>query len=431
MKILVVGSGGREHALAWKLLQSPNVWHVFVAPGNGGTADIRGRKGRGTSSNVPLREGDFDALADFARREGVALTVVGPEAPLAGGIVDHFRKAGLRIFGPTRAAAELEWSKTFAKSFMDRHDIPTARWASFRDLKAAQRYLDDVSWPVVVKASGLAAGKGVVVPADKAEAGLALKRMLAERAFGAAGDEVVIEERLVGQEATVLAFTDGERVVPMPPSQDHKPVFDGDRGPNTGGMGAYAPAPILPPDALAEVVRTVLVPTVIGLRDEGRPYSGVLYAGLMMTDDGPRVLEYNCRFGDPETQVVLPLLSSDLLDVMQACADGDLRKAPPHWRTGAAATIVAASEGYPGPYETGRRIEGIGMAETVDGVTVFHAGTRRREDGWVETAGGRVLSVTAAADDLRTARDRAYRAIQHVRFDGMHYRSDIGAKALR
>jgi phosphoribosylamine--glycine ligase len=387
-------------------------------------------KGQAAVSNVRTREGDLDTLVDLARREHVGLTVVGPEAPLQAGIVDTFRRAGLCVFGPTRAAAELEWSKAFAKAFMDRHHIPTARWAAFRKLGPALAHLAAVDYPVVVKASGLAAGKGVIVPADPAEAVLAVKRVLAERAFGAAGEEVVIEERLFGQEVTVLAFADGERVVPMPPSQDHKPVWDGDRGPNTGGMGAYAPAPILPPDQLAEVVRTVLEPTVLGMRDEGRPFRGVLYAGLMMTADGPRVLEYNVRFGDPEAQVVLPLLASDLVDVLQACAEGDLPGALPHWRTGAAATVVAASEGYPGPYETGRRVEGIGMAETVTGVSVFHAGTRRSEEGWTLTAGGRVLNVTAVADDLRSAVDRAYRAIQHVHFEGLHYRSDIGAKAL-
>jgi len=430
MKVLVVGSGGREHVLAWKLAQSAKVWHVLVAPGNGGTADMRPRKGHAAVSNATVRSDDVDGLLDLARREGVGLTVVGPESALALGIVDHFQRAGLRIFGPTRAAAELEWSKAFAKAFLDRHHIPTARWAAFRDEAAALAHLAAVDYPVVVKASGLAAGKGVVVPADRAEAALAVKHILGERAFGAAGEEVVIEERLHGQEVTVLAFSDGERVVPMPPAQDHKPVWDGDRGPNTGGMGAYAPAPILPPAELAEIVRTVLEPTVLGMRDEGRPFRGVLYAGLMMTADGPRVLEFNARFGDPEAQVVLPLLTSDLVDVLQACAEGDLRKALPHWRTGAAATVVAASEGYPGAYPSDLPIEGIGMAETVSGVTVFHAGTRRTEDGWIVTAGGRVLAVTAVADDLRGAVDHAYRAVQHVHFEGMHYRSDIGAKAL-
>ena len=430
MKVLIIGGGGREHALAWKLSQSRKVWHVYVAPGNGGTADGRPAKGRAAISNVALRENDFDGLSDFAKREQIALTVVGPESPLAGGVVDHFRKRGLRIFGPTKAAARIEGSKTFAKAFMDRHGIPTARWAAFRELDAALAHLRAVDYPVVIKASGLAAGKGVVVTDDHDEAAAALKRVLSDHEFGEAGDEVLVEERLVGQEATILAFSDGEFVRTMPPSQDHKPVHDGDRGPNTGGMGAYAPAPIISAELEAETVRTVLEPTIAGLRAEGSPFSGVLYAGLMLTADGPRVLEFNCRFGDPETEVVLPLLEGDLFDILQACVDGDLRAASPAWRAGAAATIVAASEGYPGRYPTGREIDGIGMAETQEGVTVFHAGTRRTEDGRLETTGGRVLAVTAVADDLPGAVDRAYRAIQHIRFRGMHYRTDIGAKAL-
>lgn len=436
MKILVIGSGGREHALAWKLAQSPRVEQVFVVPGNGGTdprfqiSNLRSQaKFRHAPSAIPVG-GDFSDLIAFARREQIGLTVIGPEAPLAEGVVDAFQAAGLRCFGPVQAAARLEASKAFAKEFMARHGIPTARYATFHEYEQALAYLRYVQHPVVVKASGLAGGKGVIVPASREEAEVALRQIMVERAFGAAGDEVIIEERLCGQEASVLAFCDGYRVVPMPAAQDHKPVFDGDRGPNTGGMGAYAPAPLITPRLMDEIVRTILQPAVDGLRAEGAPYVGVLYAGLMITEAGPKVLEFNCRFGDPEAQVILPLLETDLLDVIEACLDGALDQTPVRWRSGAAATVVAASEGYPGSYPKGREITGLEEATALSGVIVFHAGTRWTDDGQLLTDGGRVLNVTGLGDDLPQAIARAYEGIRRIRFQGMHYRRDIGAKAF-
>ena len=378
------------------------------------------------------------------------LVVVGPEAPLAEGIVDTLQAAGIRCFGPTRAAARLESSKAFAKEFMARHGIPTARAATFSAYAPALAYLRRVEYPIVIKASGLAAGKGVILPETPAEAEDALHQIMIERQFGAAGDEVLIEERLTGPEVSLLAFCDGRTVVPMPPAQDHKRVFDGDRGPNTGGMGAYAPAPIATPALVAELTTTVLQPVVDGMATEGTPYVGVLYAGIMVTPAGPRVLEFNCRFGDPETQVILPLLESDLLDVLEACIDGTLDRSEVRWRTGAAATVVAASEGYPGAYPKGRTITGAEVAAALPGVSVFHAGTQWVEDAGVTTIGraeapqsldmarggrlltdgGRVLAVTGIGADLHEALDRAYAGLRHIHFDGMHYRRDIGAKAI-
>jgi len=417
MNVFVIGSGGREHALAWKLAQSPRVEHVFVAPGNGGT------DGASRITNAPFNP---HSLISAPRPD---LVVVGPEAPLAEGIVDALQAAGVRCFGPTRAAARLESSKVFAKEFMARHGIPTGRAAIFTAYEPALAYLRRSDGPVVIKASGLAAGKGVIVPETPAEAEVALRQIMVERQFGAAGDEVLIEERLTGPEVSLLAFCDGRTVAAMPPAQDHKRVFDGDRGPNTGGMGAYAPAPIAPPSLVEELVAAVLRPAVAGMAAEGTPYVGVLYAGLMLTPAGPRVLEFNCRFGDPETQAILPLLESDLLDVLEACVEGALDRVTVRWRDAAAATVVAASEGYPGPYPKGREIAGIADAAALPGVIVFHAGTRRTADGRLVTDGGRVLAVTGVGADLRQALDRAYAGIRRIHFEGMHYRRDIGAKA--
>lgn len=427
INILVIGRGGREHALAWKLAQSPRVAKVWVAPGNGGTA--QSRTGTVPIANAPLSESDAAGLVDFARRERIGLTVVGPEAPLAAGLVDTFQAAGLPCFGPSRAAAQIEASKAFAKAFMARHHLPTGRYAVFSELPSALAHLRAVDYPVVIKASGLAAGKGVIVPDSLEEAEEALRQIIAGRVFGAAGDEVLIEERLAGPEVSILAFCDGRTVVPMPAAQDHKRIFDGDAGPNTGGMGAYTPAPLVTPALLDEVVQTILQPAVDGLRSEGRPYVGVLYAGLMLTEAGPQALEFNCRLGDPETEVILPLLQSDLAAIFQGCLDGTLNQLEVAWREGAAATVVASSEGYPGSYPTGREISGLAEAEAQERVVVFHAGTRQTEAGQLVTDGGRVLAVTGWGDTLRDALSQAYAGLERIHFEGMHFRRDIGAKA--
>ena len=428
--VLIVGSGGREHALAWKLAQSTQVGQVWVAPGNDG---MHSPPSNATAAITPISiaEGDFAALIDFALEHAVALTVIGPEVPLAAGAVDAFAKAGLHAFGPTQAAARLEASKAFAKDFMTRHQIPTARYACFTEIEPALAYLQQVDYEVVIKASGLAAGKGVIVPDTREAAESALRQIMTDRAFGSAGDEVLIEERLFGQEASILVFSDGEFIATMPASQDHKPIFDGDQGPNTGGMGAYAPAPIITPDHMETLRETVLQPVIEGLRREGTPFVGVLYAGVMMTEAGPRVLEFNCRFGDPETQVILPLLESDLFEIFVACIDGSLAKQPVRWRKGAAATVVAASEGYPGAYLKGRPISGIEAANALSNTVVFQAGTRLAENNRLVTNGGRVLAVTGVGGELTEALDRAYSGLQHIHFDGIYFRRDIGAKAIQ
>ncbi len=426
--VLVVGSGGREHALAWAMARSPQVARVVVAPGNAGT-DGRNSAGAESGSasvcNAPIRADDIAGLLAFARAQGVALTVVGPEIPLAAGIVDAFQAQGQAIFGPTRAAAQLEWSKAFAKDFMRAHDIPTADYAVFDCFDEADAFLGRDNRPWVVKADGLAAGKGVIVCDDAAEARDAVRRIMADREFGDAGARVVLEERLAGPEVSVLAFTDGRSLALLPPARDHKRVGDGDAGPNTGGMGAYAPAPDVDAALLADVQRRVLVPTIMGMAATGTPYVGVLYAGLMLTADGPKVLEFNCRLGDPETQVLLPLLETDLFDVLVACVEGRLADVDIGWRDGACVTVVLASEGYPGPSLTGRSICGLDDAAALDDVLVFHAATTRR-DGRVVTTGGRVLAVSAVGEDLSSARARAYQGVDCVTFDGRHFRRDIG-----
>ena len=423
--VLVIGNGGREHALAWKLAQSPRVAQVLVAPGNGGTAQAGGK-----IENVAVSADDIAGLIDLARTQAVDLTVVGPEAPLAAGAVDAFSAAGLRCFGPMQAAAQLESSKAFSKAFMLRHGIPTARYAVFTSFDEALAHVAATDYPVVIKASGLAAGKGVLLPESLAEAETALRQIMVERAFGAAGDEVVIEERLAGPEASVLAFCDGHNLAMMPAAQDHKRVFDGDLGPNTGGMGAYAPAPVMTAELLDEVRRTVLQPTIDGMQAEGTPYVGILYAGLMLTTGGIKVLEFNCRFGDPETQAILPLLASDLMDVFDACLDGTLDQVDLRWRAGAAATVVAASQGYPGSYPKGREISGLAEAEALADVAIFHAGTALADNDRVLTDGGRVLAITGVGDDLAGALAHAYHGIERISFQGIQYRRDIGAKAV-
>jgi phosphoribosylamine--glycine ligase len=420
MRILVVGSGGREHTLAWKLAQSPQVDALFVAPGNGGTAEI--------ARNVDVSATDLPALVDFAKREHIDLTVVGPEAPLVAGLVDAFDAAGLRAFGPRAAAARLEGSKAFSKRFMIEEGIPSGVGAIFADYDAARAYLRGQEAPVVIKASGLAAGKGVAVCATMDEAEEALHRTMVERAFGAAGDEVLIEDCLAGEEASLLAFCDGRTVIPMIPARDYKRVGDGDAGPNTGGMGCYAPSPYLPPASIEEAHRRVLQPTVDGMRRRGTPYVGILYAGLMLTAQGMRVLEFNCRFGDPETQVLLPLLENDLVDIFLACIEGRLDAVDVRWKAAHAVCVVKASGGYPGPYEKGKPITGVDAANALPDTVVFQAGTRR-ENGELVTAGGRVLAVTSTASTLEAARAQAYRGVDLIDFAGAQNRSDIAAGA--
>ncbi len=419
MKVLIVGSGGREHALAWKVAQSPQLDKLYIAPGNPGTASL--------GENVLLSASDTPGLVAFAALQGLDLVIVGPEAPLAAGLADALRAAGCRTFGPGQAAAQIEASKAFAKAFMQRHGIPTARFAVFTDYDHAAAHLDQVDYPVVIKASGLAAGKGVVLPESRAQALEALHAMLVAGEFGSASAEVVIEERLAGPEVSLLAFTDGRTVRPMPPAQDHKRLLAGDLGPNTGGMGAFAPSPLCPPPLVEQMLQQVLQPAVDGLRAEGMPFVGVLYAGLMLTAQGPKVLEFNCRFGDPETQVLVPLLDGDLLAIAAACADGRLDQVEIGWKKQAAACVVLASEGYPGPPQVGREIEqviGFGIADWSD-TAIFHAGTRL-EQGRLVTAGGRVLAVTAWGPDLGAALGKAYTRLESVCFEGQQYRQDIG-----
>ncbi len=422
MKVLVVGSGGREHALVWKIAQSPRVTQVYAAPGNAGTAEL--------AENVPIGAEDVDALAAFAEREGVDLTVVGPEAPLVLGIVDRFRERGLRIFGPTADAARLEGSKAFAKAVMARCGVPTAEYREFSDPGEARAYIRERGAPIVIKADGLAAGKGVTVARTLDEALEAVDAVMVERRFGEAGARVVVEECLAGEEASFLAFCDGKNVLPMASSQDHKPVFDNDEGPNTGGMGAYSPAPVVTPELFDEIVETVIRPTVEGLAREGTPYVGVLYAGLMIQDGRPKVLEFNCRFGDPECQPIVMRMKGDLVPVLEACIDGTLDRVSLEWDPRPAVCVVMASGGYPGSYTKGHEIRGLDDAARLDDVVVFHAGTRR-EGGRVVTAGGRVLGVTALGEDIPAAIRRAYQAVERISWEGVHYRRDIGRKALR
>jgi phosphoribosylamine--glycine ligase len=415
MRVLVIGSGGREHALAWKLARSPEVSQVFIAPGNGGTAAV--------GQNVPIAATDISGLVSFARQEQIDLTVVGPEVSLVAGLVDAFNAAGLRAFGPTQAAARLEGSKAFAKQFMIEEGIPTAPATLFRDYAAAQAFLRQVEPPVVVKASGLAAGKGVIICPTMQEAEAALQQVMVERAFGEAGDECLIEDCLQGEEVSLLAFCDGKTMMPMIPARDYKRVGDGDQGPNTGGMGGYAPSPFLPPALVQEIMARVLQPVVDGMQRRGTPYVGILYAGLMLTDLGPRVLEFNCRFGDPETQSLMPLLESDLVEIFLACLEGRLNQVPVRWSNDKAVCVVLASGGYPGDYASGKEIVGLEEADHIPNV-VFHAGTKRQDERLV-TAGGRVLAVTSTAPTLSQARAQVYAAVECIRFDGQHYRKDI------
>ncbi|QPC83295.1 phosphoribosylamine--glycine ligase [Phototrophicus methaneseepsis] len=422
--VLVIGGGGREHALAWKLAQSPQVSRVLVAPGNGGTS-WAGNDALAPCETVALSEGDFEGLMDLARRENVALTVIGPEVPLAAGIVDVFSREGLRTFGPSQAAAQLEASKAYARDFMAEHDIPTPAYATFADAIAAKTYITEQDRPLVVKADGLAAGKGVLICQTAQEAHDAVDEIMAARAFGDAGAQIVIEDCMVGDEFSVLAFCDGVTVRPMMVARDHKRALDGDRGLNTGGMGAYAPTTDLSEEDIQTIVETVLQPTLDGMRAQDTPYIGVLYAGLMRTDAGFKVLEFNCRFGDPETQVVLPMLDGDLYTIMNACIDGTLADAAINWFGGTCATVILASPGYPGAYPKGLPIE----VDTLSpGTLLFHAGTKRTEQGDLVTSGGRVLAVTARAATLNGALMQVYSDIEQIHFEKKHFRTDIGRR---
>ena len=421
MKILVVGSGGREHALAWKLAQSKRIQIVLVAPGNGGTAlDAR-------MKNVPIT--DPVALADFAQQEQIALTVVGPEAPLAAGIVDIFRERGMKIFGPTRKAAQLESSKDFAKAFMERHGIPTARYQTFSDAAAAHRYIDEQGAPIVIKADGLAAGKGVVVAMTLEEAHGAIDMMLSDNRFGDAGARVVVEEFLEGEEASFIVMVDGKNILPLATSQDHKRLLDNDQGPNTGGMGAYSPAPIVTPQLHARVMREIIQPTVQGMAKEGIPYTGFLYAGLMINAEGnPKTLEFNCRMGDPETQPIMARLKTDLVSVMEHAVAGTLNDIELDWDRRTALGVVMAASGYPDAPRKNDVITGI-PEETEDSMT-FHAGTSL-DRKTLTTQGGRVLCVVGLGDSVRVAQNQEYVALDKIHFDGMQFRRDIGWRALK
>lgn len=424
MRILVIGSGGREHALVESLAQSEQVSALFAAPGNPGTAQ--------KATNVGVAANDVDKLVDVAREVSIDLTLVGPEQPLVEGIVDRFEEEGLSIVGPSKSAARLEGSKAFADQFMARHDIPTASFRVFQaeEYDEASSYLDDVGAPIVVKADGLAGGKGSFVCSTLDEANDALHQIVQERAFGAAGDRVVLEEKMEGEEVSVLALTDGQHYVLLPSSRDHKPIGEGGTGPNTGGMGAFAPAPIVDGTLLTRICREIIEPTLQGMQEEGMPYRGVLYCGLMITEEGPKVVEYNCRLGDPEAQVVLPLVESDLVEVFRNLAEGDLQGAQVRTSPGASACVVLASDGYPIEYETGFEITGIEDAGTRSAVSVIHAGTRDTEEGRLVTDGGRVLGVTARGPDLPSALDRAYKGVDQIHFEGKTLRRDIGEKGL-
>ena len=421
MKLLVIGAGGREHAMAWKLAQSPRVQKVFVAPGNGGTATEQGLE------NLPLS--DFSQLIDFCKKEQIYLTVVGPEAPLAAGIVDRFHEHGLKIFGPGRAAAQLEASKDFAKQFMVRHDLPTAKYASFTNAEEAKAYVDQQGAPIVIKADGLAAGKGVVVATTVAEARAAIDLMLLHKRLGDAGTRVVVEEFLEGEEASFIVMADGAHALPLATSQDHKRLHDGDQGPNTGGMGAYSPAPVVTPALHARVMREIIQPAIAGMAKDGTPYRGFLYAGLMIDKAGnPKALEFNCRLGDPETQPIMLRLKSDLLVLIEHALAGTLDHAAVDWDRRCALGVVLAAGGYPDAPRQGDEITGLPKA--TEECRVFHAGTQL-EGKRLVTNGGRVLCVTALGDSLKMARSRAYEALGTIRFEGMQHRNDIGHRALR
>ena len=420
MKVMVIGGGGREHALAWKITQSPKITGLYVAPGNAGTAPI--------ANNLNIRPNDIEALAKAAQDIGIDFTIVGPEAPLASGIVDYFERLGLPIFGPTKAATQIESSKVFAKKLMQKYGIPCPHGVTFSSYSEARKYLESQSTPVVVKADGLAAGKGVTVASSREEALKALSDSMESKIFGSAGDNVLIEECLTGREVSLLAFTDGKAVIPMIPACDYKRVFDNDQGPNTGGMGSYSPPGFFGAELTQEVMKTIMQPAIRAMADQGMPYKGVLYAGLMIADDGPKVLEFNARFGDPETQAILPRLQTDLVDILLAIVDNKLSKLTVEWSNDACVGVVMASAGYPGNYKTGFPITGLDKLD--EKILVFHAGTKLGENAKVYTDGGRVLTVTASGKTMAEARAKVYQNLPRIHFDGCHYRKDIAAREV-
>jgi len=423
MRILVIGSGGREHALVWKIAQSKLADKIFCAPGNAGISK--------DAECIDINSDDIPQLLDFAKKEKINFTVVGPEAPLDKGIVDEFTKYGLNIFGPNKDAARLESSKAFAKEIMKEFDVPTAPFAIFDDAAEALDYIKNKKYPLVIKADGLAAGKGVVIAENKDKAVESIHSMMKDKIFGHAGNRVIIEDCLVGEEASILVFTDSKQIVPLASSQDHKRVFDQDKGPNTGGMGAYSSAPVVTPALFNEVLEKVIYRVISGLASKGIIYKGVLYAGIIITKDGPKVLEFNVRFGDPETQAILPRLKSDLLEVMIAASNEKLsRYKALDWDNRSCVCVVISSRGYPGDYEKGKAITGLDEVAKLKDIAVFHAGTKKVQDKIV-TSGGRVLGVTGLGKDIKETRDKTYQAVDKIHFDGMHYRRDIGYRALR
>ena len=422
MNVLLIGSGGREHAIAWKLAQSKDLTKLYIAPGNPGTAQC--------GQNIPIGADDADELLDFARQNDVGLVVVGPEDPLAAGLVDAFEAAGIKAFGPSAGAAQLEADKAFAKQLMRSSSVSTAEGRTFDRFSDARAYIASRDEPVVVKAAGLAKGKGVFVCDDPADGILAAEKIMCDKVFGQAGEKIIVEDKLLGEEASILAFVDGRNIYIMESSQDHKPIGDGDTGPNTGGMGAYSPAPVVTEDMMNHITREILVPVVDGMNRNGTPYKGILYAGIMITGGGPRVLEFNVRFGDPETQPILARLKSDLLEVLLAVCDGTLDQITLEWDRRPAVCVVMASGGYPGDYEKGKKIIGIEEAQQLEDVIVFHAGTKDM-DGDIVTNGGRVLGVTALGQTIRDAKERAYRAVDKIKFDGAYCRRDIADKAIK
>ena len=421
MRVLVIGRGGREHAICWALQKSPKLSKLYCAPGNGGIAAV--------AQCVEIAESQFDELAQFALKQEIDLVVVGPDDPLAAGIVDHLEAKGLKVFGPRKNAAEIEGSKVFMKHLLKKYAIPTAAYESFDNHAEALAYVRQQGVPIVIKADGLAAGKGVVVAQTLEEAEKALADIMLDRVFGASGSRVVVEEFMSGQEMSLLAFVDGEVVRPMVPAQDHKPVFDNDRGPNTGGMGTYSPLPHIPQAIVDEAIKKIVKPTAEAMVKEGRPFRGVLFAGLMLTPQGPKTVEFNARFGDPETQVVLTRLKSDLLDIFVAAVEGELDQVPIEWSDEAAVCVILASPGYPASYPKGLPITGLNSAATANAI-VFHAGTAATADGSIVTAGGRVLGVVGLGDSIADAREIAYAEVNNIHFEGKHYRTDIAKKAL-